>query len=76
MDEEVRSIMMEGVVEFLILMCVGGAILYYAYRKDKSNIKIAYYDELTGLPNGTYLERISGRPGGGTPVKEEERCCL
>lgn len=55
-DEEVRSIIMEGVVEFLILMCVGGAILYYAYRKDKSNIKIAYYDELTGLPNGTYLE--------------------
>lgn len=55
-EQEIRSIAMGGFLEFLILMTVGGAILYYAYRKDKSNVKIAYYDELTGLPNSTYLE--------------------
>lgn len=55
-DKEIQRIATGGLIEFILLMAVGGVILYYAYRKDRSNVKIAYYDHLTGLPNKTYLE--------------------
>ena len=55
-DDEYNMIILNGIIEFSIIIAVLGAILYYAYRKNKSNIKYAYYDELTGLPNSIYLE--------------------
>ena len=33
-----------------------GIILSYAYKINRSNIRIAYYDKLTGLPNSEYLQ--------------------
>lgn len=55
-SREIKEIVLDGLLEFLILLIIGGSILHYAYIKDKSNVRIAYYDHLTGLPNHTYLE--------------------
>jgi diguanylate cyclase (GGDEF)-like protein len=54
-DDEVRSLVSEGIGQFLIIFIFILGILYYAYRKNKSNVEITYYDKLTGLPNGEYL---------------------
>lgn len=54
-DDEVRSLVSEGIGQFLIIFVFILGILYYAYRKNKSNVEIAYYDKLTGLPNEEYL---------------------
>lgn len=56
LNREVRSMTRYGILLYLLLMLVTGSILYYAYRKNKANIRIAYYDQLTGLPNSDYLE--------------------
>ncbi|TAH74728.1 MAG: bifunctional diguanylate cyclase/phosphodiesterase [Anaerolineaceae bacterium] len=55
-DNEIRNIIFEGIIQFHIVFLVLGSILFYAYRKNKSNIRIAYYDKLTGLPNNEYLQ--------------------
>ncbi len=56
LDQEIGSIVKNNMITFVITAFTMGAILYYAYRKNKSNIKIAYYDKLTGLPNNQYLQ--------------------
>ena len=55
-DSEIGSIIRSGILEFLVTMTVIISILFYAYRKNISNVKSAYYDKLTGLPNSLYLE--------------------
>jgi GGDEF domain-containing protein len=52
---EVKEIIIDGAILFIAVIIIVGIIMYYAYRKDKSNIRIAYYDKLTGLPNSDYL---------------------
>lgn len=54
-NSEIREIVLNSILVFFIVVTTIGCILYYAYRKNKSNIKIAYYDKLTGLPNSEYL---------------------
>lgn len=53
---EVRGIVVNGILELFLIKLVIGGVLYFAYRKNQSNIKIAYYDTLTGLPNAVYLD--------------------
>jgi diguanylate cyclase (GGDEF)-like protein len=55
LDAEVNEIIRCAIAILLIVIIVMGGILISAYRKSKSNIKIAYYDELTGLRNSKYL---------------------
>lgn len=55
LDAEINEIIWYGIAVFLIIILIIGGILYYAFRKNKANIKIAYYDELTGLRNSKYL---------------------
>ena len=55
-DNKVRELIMSGIFLYLVFTCVVGFIIYYAYRKDKSNYKLAYYDSLTGLPNRSFLK--------------------
>ena len=55
-DNRVRAIIISGIFLYLVFTLVVGFIIYYAYRKDKSNYKIAYFDNLTGLPNRSYLK--------------------
>lgn len=57
-DTEIRSIIRSGILEFLVIMTIIVSILFYAYRKNISNVKSAYYDKLTGLPNSLYLEEF------------------
>lgn len=54
-DNKVKTIILSGVFLYFVFTLVVGFIIYYAYRKDKSNYKLAYYDSLTGLPNRSYL---------------------
>ena len=54
-DDEVRTLISQGMMQFLIVFMFILGVLYYAYRKNKSNVQIAYYDKLTGLPNEEYL---------------------
>lgn len=54
-DNRVRAIIYSGIFLYFVFTLVVGFIIYYAYRKDKSNYKLAYYDSLTGLPNRSYL---------------------
>ena len=51
----VTQIVLFGVGIFFIVILIIGGILFYAYHKSKINMKIAYCDELTGLPNSKYL---------------------
>lgn len=53
---EIEEIIATGVLELLLILLVIGSILFFAYKKNQSNIKIAYYDTLTGLPNAAYLD--------------------
>lgn len=55
LDDDVNKIIRYAIAIFLIIIITMGGILFYAYRKNKSNIKIAFYDELTGLRNSKYL---------------------
>lgn len=55
-DSEIRDIIVNGVWELGLIILVIGAVLYFAYKKNQSNVKIAYYDRLTGLPNTEYLD--------------------
>ncbi len=55
-NSEVRGIIVNGILELFLIILVIGGVLYFAYRKNQSNIKIAYYDTLTGLPNAVYLD--------------------
>lgn len=54
-EKEVAQIVLFGASIFLIVIFTTGIILFYAYKKNKSNVKIAYYDELTGLRNSKFL---------------------
>ena len=54
-DAKITQMFRYAITVSLIIISITGSILYYAYRKSKSNIKIAYYDELTGLRNSKYL---------------------
>lgn len=55
-EQEVGNIISNAAIELLLVITTVGYIMYYAYRKDSANYQLAYYDELTGLPNGIYLE--------------------
>ena len=55
MEAEVAQIVRFGASIFFIVIFTTGIILFYAYKKNKSNVKIAYYDELTGLRNSKFL---------------------
>ena len=55
-DSEIQFVIVTGVLELCLIIFVIGFILYFAYRKNQSNIKIAYYDSLTGLPNAVYMD--------------------
>lgn len=55
LDAGVKEIILYAITVFSIIIFTTGGILHYAYRKSKANIKIAYYDELTGLRNSKYL---------------------
>ncbi len=57
-DTAVREIIYSTLGEIVIIIAILGSVLYYAYRKNKYNLKIAYYDKLTGLPNKEYLEEV------------------
>ncbi len=54
--KEVNEIVMNSIFGFLITMLVISAILMFAYRNNRANLKSAYYDKLTALPNSLYLE--------------------
>lgn len=54
-DAEIKNIIFNSFLQLFLVSAIIGAILYYAYRKNKSNIRIAYYDMLTKLPNSQYL---------------------
>lgn len=54
-DSEVLSIIISGIFLYLTVTIVFCYILYYAYKKDKSNYQLAYYDNLTKLPNRSFL---------------------
>ena len=54
--DDIKNIIIQGFVEFFLILTVVGIILYYAYRKNKMNVRTAYYDRLTGLPNKEYLQ--------------------
>ena len=55
LKKEIVIMLSNTTMLFLAVILVLGIILYYAYRKNKSYIMIAYYDKLTGLPNPHYL---------------------
>lgn len=56
LDDEIARIVRNGLFLFLLTMLVVLSIFYYAYRKNVSNVRSAYYDKLTGLPNSLHLE--------------------
>lgn len=53
---EIKQILVSGLQELSLILLIIGATLYFAYRKNQSNVMIAYYDRLTGLPNTVYME--------------------
>jgi hypothetical protein len=55
MNAVITEIIVNGVVIYLVVVITIGLILYYAFRKNRANVKLAYYDKLTGLPNNEYL---------------------
>jgi len=55
LDKQVSEIIRFGIGVLIAIMLTTGGILFYAYRKNKENIKIAYYDDVTGLRNTRYL---------------------
>lgn len=55
LDAQVLEIIRFGAIVLAVIVLTTGSILYYAYRKNQANIKIAYYDQLTGLRNNKYL---------------------
>ena len=55
LDAQVLEIICFGAIVLAVIVLTTGSILYYAYRKNQANIKIAYYDQLTGLRNNKYL---------------------
>lgn len=57
---EIRGIIFQGVVKFAVVSIMLFSIMYYGYRNNKRNVHLAFYDELTGLPNQTYLEDYLG----------------
>jgi diguanylate cyclase (GGDEF)-like protein len=52
---EIKDIIFNNFLQLALVSAIVGAIMYYAYRENKSNIRIPYYDKLTGLPNSEYL---------------------
>lgn len=60
-DIEIRSTISNSIVAFFIFTFILGSLLYYAYRKNKLNNKIAYYDKVTGIPNEDYLHEYLER---------------
>lgn len=56
-DEKVQWIFYQSGIAFIIVALAVGVILYYAYKKDKKSFDIAFFDNLTGLPNFEYLKR-------------------
>ncbi len=55
-DRKVSEIIWGGIILYIVFSALVGFIIFYAYRKDKSNYKLAYFDGLTGLPNRSYLK--------------------
>ena len=55
LESEVRRMFVDSAILFFAIVLILGVVLYYAFTKNVSNIKIAYYDKLTGLPNHEYL---------------------
>lgn len=54
-DYQVHKVILISLSLFLLSTIITASIFYYAYHKDKSNVRIAYYDSLTHLPNHIYL---------------------
>ncbi|WP_422487330.1 putative bifunctional diguanylate cyclase/phosphodiesterase [Gudongella sp. DL1XJH-153] len=54
-DKEIYRLILDGFIQISIVFVFMTGVLFYAYRKNKSNIEIAFYDKLTGLPNDEYL---------------------
>ncbi len=52
----IRETTRNTILELVTIIIIIASILYYAYSKNQSNLKIAYYDKLTGLPNKDYLQ--------------------
>lgn len=48
--------LISGLISFFLTMMTIALILYYAYKKSRSNIENAYYDRVTGLGNHYYLD--------------------
>ncbi|MBF7096239.1 EAL domain-containing protein [Alkalibacter mobilis] len=54
--EIISEIIIEGILSFLGFILVLGFILFFTYAKNSKQLKLAYYDSLTGLPNREYLK--------------------
>ncbi len=54
-DKEIIGIIQNGILIFFVIVLIIGAVIFFAFRKSKENITVAYYDKLTGLPNKEYL---------------------
>ncbi|MGI6497710.1 MAG: putative bifunctional diguanylate cyclase/phosphodiesterase [Oscillospiraceae bacterium] len=53
---ETNRIIIESIYRFLIITLLLCGVLFYAYRKRKLSVEVAFYDGLTGLPNDNYLK--------------------
>lgn len=51
-----QRIILNGLSIFLLIAAALSALFMYAFRKNQSTIHLAFFDELTGLPNGAYLK--------------------
>jgi len=56
-----KDIASQTAVRFIFVAIILGAVMYYAYRKNKQNLKISYYDKQTNLPNESYLKDYLGQ---------------
>ncbi|MGI6752304.1 MAG: putative bifunctional diguanylate cyclase/phosphodiesterase [Anaerovoracaceae bacterium] len=53
---DINRLIVENVLRFFIISLILSGVLFYAYRKRKFSVKMAFYDGLTGLPNDNYLK--------------------
>lgn len=59
--DEVKGIIKAHILRFILVVLVLGITMFYAYGKNKSNVRMAYYDRLTGFPNDVYLKEYLNR---------------
>ncbi|WP_062323367.1 bifunctional diguanylate cyclase/phosphodiesterase [Halolactibacillus sp. JCM 19043] len=56
--KNISSIVITGIVLFFIVFGISSLILIYAYKLNKKNTRIAYYDDLTNIPNKLFLTKV------------------